>query len=44
MRERWVTDFEDDVGTHGEAVGDDWLLVGSFAVPAVQFHTPAAGQ
>jgi len=39
-----MTDFEDDVGAHGEAVSYDWLLVGSFAVPAVQFHAPAPGQ
>jgi len=38
------TDFEDDVGTHGEAVGDDRFLVGSLAVPAVQLDAPTAGQ
>lgn len=32
--------FEQDVGTHGLAVGDDWLLVLTFSIPAVQLHTP----
>jgi len=44
-REReWVTNFEYDVGAHGESVSDDWFFVGSLAVPAVQFNAPAAGQ
>lgn len=35
--------LERDLGAHGKAVRDDRLLVNSFTVPAVQFHTPATG-
>lgn len=33
--------LEEDVCTHGLAMSDDGLLVLSFPVPAVQFHTSA---
>lgn len=37
-------DLEKDLGGHGEAVGDDGLLIWRFTLPAVQLQTPAAGQ
>lgn len=32
--------FEENVCAHGHAVGDDWLLIFPFAVPAVEFYAP----
>lgn len=37
-------DLEEDLSGHGEAVGDDGLLVWRFALPAVQLQAPAARQ
>lgn len=36
--------LEEDLSCHGEAVGDDGLLVRGPAFPAVQLHAAAAGQ
>lgn len=30
--------FKEDVGAHRHAVGDDWLFVFAFPVPAVEFY------
>lgn len=39
-----VQHLEEDLGRHGEAVGDDWLLVWRLPLPAVQLQAAAAGQ
>lgn len=36
--------LEEDLGCHGEAVGDDGLLLRGAALPAVQLHAAAAAQ
>lgn len=38
------TDLEQDLSCHGEAVGDDWLFIRRFALPAVELQTAAAGE
>lgn len=36
--------LEEDLGGHGESVGDDGLFIWRFALPAVQLQAAAAGQ
>lgn len=36
--------LEKDLSRHGEAVGNDGLLIWRFAFPTVQLQTAAAGQ
>lgn len=36
--------LEEDLSCHGEAVGDDWLLIWWFSFPTVQLQAAAAGQ
>lgn len=36
--------LEEDLRRHGEAMGDDGLLVWRFALPTVQLQAAAAGQ